>query len=71
MGSAGVDRDPHMHVALFVRQLVFQLSCHEAGVQRLDEPQCFKITEPKMPRVAVERQAIGLVKARTVSAADL
>ena len=68
--GAGVGRDPHVHVSLFVRQLVFQLSGQVTGVLRLDEAQCFEIAELKVLREAVERQAIGLVEARAVSAAD-
>lgn len=70
MRGARVGRDPRVHVSFFVRQFVFQLSGQVAGVLRLDKAQRFEIAELKVPREAVERQAIGLVEARAVSAAD-
>jgi hypothetical protein len=68
--GAAIGRDPRVHISLFVRKFVFQLSGQGADVLRLDEAQRFEIAELEVPREAVERQAIGLVEAGTVSAAD-
>lgn len=50
MRAAGIGRDPHVHIRLFVRQLIPRLSSQVAVVLRLDEAQRFEIAEREVPR---------------------